>query len=187
MAYGRDKEFISPLEYYNNTEYAKDLFFKILEDQNKVLLDKNVKLFLKTINQLIIDEKIYVKYDKKVLDFDKNRFGVVITDEKQQLLKLDWDSVYNLVSESIYQEHKTTIIGKNLLGKMLDEYNFIYKKSKDTTTVFYAWNNFEKERCRVINFKTKMIPEIMDTIEKMKNKKYRPEDRKLAMLGKFRK
>ncbi|MBW7476671.1 hypothetical protein K0T92_18290 [Paenibacillus oenotherae] len=185
MSYGKERGFITPEDFVNKCKKAKQIFGELLEDQNKTIFDPQVELFLQSLRELISTEEIRVELNGRSLNFDKKVFGVVTTEKGQEVLKLDWETIYRQAVDSIEKSqgsHK--LIGNKLLAKLLDEYNLICFNENGTTTQF--WNistrTLIKERCRVINFRTNMIPDIMEVIKKL-NKKSQTEGFSLTLSG----
>lgn len=171
LAYGKERGFISPEEYVNKCNTAKKIFLELFKDQYKMIFDPNVELFLESLGELIMDGTIVVELGGNTLNFDHSIFGVVKVEKEREVLKLDWETVYSLVSKHIIksQNNRNSFIGNKILGKLLDSSNLITFNDNGTTTQFKAWNNNNLENCRVINFKTEMIPDIMNVIMKLHN------------------
>lgn len=171
MAYGKEKGFITPEQCIQKCNMAKEIFLNLLNDQSETIFDQNVELFLKGLNQLIADGRIVIKkiIRRPMLNFDQRNYGVVTVEKNQEVLKLDWENVYQLVSKHIMdsQQHRNSFVGAKKLAKLLDEYNLLCFNENGSTTPLTAWNNNQTERCRVINFRTDMIPEIMASIHEL--------------------
>ncbi|WP_240417384.1 hypothetical protein [Paenibacillus periandrae] len=171
MSYGKEREFLTPEDFVNKCNYAKQIFGELLEDQDKTIFDPQVELFLQSLKELIHEEKIIVRFNESSLNFDRRVYGVVNMEKEQEVLKLDWDTVYSLVSEHVAKFQKgQELVGNKILAKLLDEYNLICFNENVTTTPFWNTNQrkLERERCRVINFKTSMIPDVMVAIPENK-------------------
>ncbi|MFE9273920.1 hypothetical protein ACQKLN_17160 [Paenibacillus glucanolyticus] len=167
MAYGKERGFITPEQCVQNCNEAKKTFLDLLKDQSETIFDQDVELFLKGIKDAILSKKLVIGISSSsMLDFDKNIYGIVTMEKEQEVLKLDWQIVYNLVSQHIVdsQTHRNSFIGLKKLARLLDEYRLICFNENGSTTPYKALNNGQIERCRVINFRTDMIPEIMDAI-----------------------
>lgn len=170
MAYGKERGFITPEQCVQNCNKSKEIFLELLNDQSETIFDSNIELFLKGLKEVIIAGKVVVReMIHPMLNFDQSIYGVVTMEKKQEVLKLDWDNVYEIVSQHIIdsQKNRNTFIGAKKLAKLLDEYNLICFNENGSTTPLKAWNNNQIERCRVINFRTDNIPEVMDVIHRL--------------------
>lgn len=171
MSYGKERGFITPEEFLERCAYAKQVFGELLEDQNKEVFDYRVELFLWALEELISTDKIVVEHNGERLNFNKKIYGTVVLEKGQEVLKLDWDSVYQLVCDHINETQDShQFVGKTVLAKLLNEYNLICFNEGGTTTQFKNFNTKTQrsERCRVINFPISQIPDIMAVIEKKK-------------------
>jgi hypothetical protein len=183
LSYGKERGFLTPVEYGEKYNYAKQVFGELFEDQNKTIFDSQVELFLQSLKQLILDGKIVVEFNESSLNFDRKVYGVVKREKEQEVLKLDWDTVYSLVSSYVGESlNGQRLTGNKKLAKLFNQYNLLCFNDSNTTTPFWNLNarKIERERCRVINFRTSMIPDIMEIISK--NKKPEAELR-LTLMG----
>ncbi|SFS44939.1 hypothetical protein SAMN04488601_101731 [Paenibacillus sp. 453mf] len=166
MAYGKERGFITPEQCISNCNSAKEIFLELLNEQSDTIFDQNVEMFMDGLEQLIAAGDIVVQDNCQTLDFDRRVYGTIRVEKGQEVLKLDWDVVYRLVAKHIMdsQKHRNPFIGSKKLAKLLDEYNLICFNENGTTVPFKALHKGQTERCRVINFRTDMIPEIVSLI-----------------------
>jgi len=129
-------------------------------------------MFLQALKEMIENKKFVIKFNRDFLNLKKKVYGVVNMEKKQLVLKLDWETVYEEVSDYIRKQYKEQLIGPKILAKLFDEYNLICFNQNGTTTMF--WDKGNKKYCRVINFNVKKIPEIMQVLEKMRPAVYPP-------------
>ena len=168
MAYGKERGFITPKQCVQSCNEAKKVILELLKDQSEIIFDQDVELFLKGLKDLILSKKIVIgNSSSSKLDFDKHMYGIVTIEKEQEVLKLDWEIVYILVSRHIVdsQTHRNSFIGSKKLAKLFGEYRLICFNENGSTTPFKTINKGLIERCRVINFRTDMIPEIMEAIK----------------------
>lgn len=170
MAYGKEQGFITPEQCIQNCNKAKSIFLELLDYQTETIFDRDIEFFLDGLKEVILTKKVVVKeMTQPLLDFDKKIYGVVTVEKNQEVLKLDWENVYEIVSQHIMDsyKHRNSFIGAKKLAKLLDEYNIICFNHNGSTTPYKALNGEQIERCRVINFRTEKIPEIMTVIRQL--------------------
>ncbi|MCS7460202.1 hypothetical protein N0M98_08615 [Paenibacillus doosanensis] len=167
LSYGKEKGFITPEEYFEKCKEAKDIFLELLQYQSESIIDPELELFLRELEEIIREGKIVVElkdesfYNK--LNLDNNVYGIYDVDTNE--LKLHWEYVYSLVSENIRSKNgASAVIGVKKIGKMLSNANYIIT-SGGVTVPFTAIHRMVNQiKCRVITFDANMIPEIIQLI-----------------------
>jgi hypothetical protein len=182
ISYGYEQGFLTFDEQINWCSKAKDIFLDLIEDQYKVIYDKNVQSFLDVLIILIDEKKIKIKYDKALLNFDKNIFGAVALEKEQVVLHLHWDTVYNLVSSRLRKKN-FELIGIINLSRLLDSCGLINITKTGTATQLKAIKGNEEVSPRFITFWMQKIPRVKEAIDKQNGYNTRGNSRGLAMLG----
>lgn len=169
LAYGLEMGYITPEENAAYGERAKNLFYELLKEQVTSPFAPEVQIFLETLKDLIVQEKINVVVNGILYMEQDEVLGIV--DINNKTLSLVWQTVYDKVVEHILlKTESSNFIGDIKLGKLLREANLIYRSNDRVTKQVAGLSG------RAIQFNTDRFPDLIEEIVKINN------DRKLNRL-----
>lgn len=163
LEYGLKNDFINVKSYHQEIENIKNILRETIELQNEPILDEEVKLFIKTLKNLIVEDKIIVKIGLVNMKIDNGEIGFF--DQKENKIIFIWDLLCSKIEENIPNTRK---IGRKVLGKKLrnDEYivDFGNSDRSNTTKRKLLKINGNDIKERVVEFYAEKIPDIKSLI-----------------------
>jgi len=180
MTYGKEMGFITPEQYIEHCNKAREILMTVLLEQKKVVPAPLVEQFLDVLKKLLVEEKIRVIdtvdfiYGSK-LNNDKNIYGIL--DESKNCLKLQWTSVLQFMDDYLSKQENFVPLFSHqskTLGKLLSSLGYIrvktYENTKNVTTPYPIISDTKEGRGRVIDFYADKIPEIRDIVKELSPK-----------------
>ncbi|WP_144028284.1 hypothetical protein [Paenibacillus ferrarius] len=159
LTYGLEKEFITPEECASYRVKAREVFVELLKEQLVSPLDTDVQIFMESLEELIMQEKIIVTV-KGIPHMERDVLGIVDLSEKT--MSLTWQPVYEIVTNHILlQSDRSDFRSDIKLGKLLKEANLIYKSNGKSTKPVSGLNG------RAIQFNIDKIPNMVEAIVSM--------------------
>ncbi|WP_312149152.1 hypothetical protein [Paenibacillus odorifer] len=156
LAYGLEKEYITPKENAHYGEVAENVFSELLKQQAVSPFAPDVQTFLDKLEDLIVQGTITVTV--KGIPYMEQDEVLGIVDLSEKTLSLAWQPVYDIVVRHILvQTDSSDFISDIKLGKLLREANLIYRSNDRVTKPVTGLN-------RAIQFNTDKFPALIDKI-----------------------
>ncbi|ENQ3079539.1 hypothetical protein [Bacillus multifaciens] len=180
MTYGKEMGFITPEQYIEHCNKAREILMTVLIEQKKVVLPPLVEQFIDVLKKLLIEEKIKVIdtmdpiYGAK-LNNDRNIYGILDTNKNS--LKLQWASVLQFMDDYLRRQENFVPLFNHqskTLGKLLSSLGYIrvqtYQNTNNVTKPYQIISDNKEGKGRVIDFYADKIPEITDIVQQLNPK-----------------
>lgn len=180
MTYGKEMGFITPEQYIEHCNKAREMLITVLMEQKKVVLPSLVEQFIDVLKKLLIEEKIKVIekvdliYGSK-LNNDQNIYGILNINKNS--LKLQWASVLQFMDDYLSRQENFVPLFSHqskTLGRLLSSLGYIrvktYENTTNVTTPYTIISDNKEGRSRVIDFYADKIPEITGIVQALNPK-----------------
>ncbi|WNF21332.1 hypothetical protein [Mesobacillus jeotgali] len=177
LSYGQDKGFITPEQYMELGSTTRNIFLAILEDQKKAVPDPRIEEFIRIFKVLLTSGKVKIIEKGSltyppILNKDKNIYGIL--DTESNILKLHWQPILTMLDEYTGNSNYPTssfVAHSKTFGKLLVQHRMVktheYQSRNNITTPSVTIENSIKVKCRVIDFHTEKIPDIVNLIKEL--------------------